>query len=142
MSSPEKFWQGLAHAIDRPQIFQDERFATREARIEHQDDLIVILGDIFRTKPRAYWCDRLKHEDVPHSPMYDTSEALEDEQARHLQLLVSAHHPTLGEFKTVRSPVSYDGVRPLDVVPPPLLGEHSEQIRKELPQAIAARSAS
>ncbi len=38
MSSPEKFWQGLANAIERPDMFQDPRFASREARIEHQED--------------------------------------------------------------------------------------------------------
>lgn len=132
MSSPEKFWQGLANAISRPDIFKDERFSTREGRIDNQDQLIVMLGKIFKTKPRAAWCTRLEAEDVPHAPMYDSSEALEDEQAKHLQLLVSGIHPALGVFKTVRSPVSYDGVRPLEVVPPPLLDEHSVQIRKEL----------
>ena len=40
MSSPEKFWQGLANAIDRPQLFQDPRFATREARIQNQEAII------------------------------------------------------------------------------------------------------
>jgi crotonobetainyl-CoA:carnitine CoA-transferase CaiB-like acyl-CoA transferase len=124
MSSPEKFWQGLANAIERPDIFQDPRFATREARIANQDALIGVLGGLFRARTREQWCTRLLHEDVPHAPMYDTSEALQDPQAQHLQLLVSAQHPTMGEFRTVRSPVSFDGERALDVRPPPTLGEH------------------
>ena len=128
MSSPEKFWQGLANAIEKPDIFHDPRFATREARIEHQEDLIDVLGALFAKKPRMDWCRRLLAEDVPHSPMYDTSEALEDPQAKHLQLLVSAPHATMGEFKTVRSPVSFDGVRSLEVRPPPALGEHNAEI--------------
>lgn len=132
MSSPEKFWQGLANAIERPDLFKDARFASREARIEHQEVLIDVLGERFRQHPRDVWCQRLEAEDVPHAPMYDTSEALEDPQARHLQLLVSGQHPTLGEFRTVRSPVSYDGERALEVVPPPLLGEHDEEVRQQL----------
>lgn len=132
MSSPEKFWQGLANAIERPDLFKDPRFASREARIEHQEVLIDVLGERFRQHPRDVWCQRLEAEDVPHAPMYDTSEALEDPQARHLQLLVSGQHPTLGEFRTVRSPVSYDGERALEVVPPPLLGEHDEEVRRQL----------
>lgn len=135
MSSPEKFWQGLANAIERPDIFKDERFATREGRIAHQDALIVLLGEIFQGQPRTVWCTRLEREDVPHAPMYDTSEALDDAQARHLQLLITGVHPTLGEFKTVRSPVSFDAQRPLDVMAPPLLGEHSEEIRRSLQRA-------
>ena len=138
MSSPEKFWQGLANAIERPDIFQDPRFATREARIANQDALIELLGGIFRARTREQWCTRLLAEDVPHAPMYDTSEALEDPQAQHLQLLVSARHATMGEFRTVRPPVSFDGQRTLGVRPPPTLGEHNA----ELAAMLAARTAS
>ncbi|WP_420996115.1 CaiB/BaiF CoA transferase family protein [Cupriavidus sp. 30B13] len=132
MSSPEKFWQGLANAIERPALFTDARFASREQRIANQEALIDLLGGLFRQRTRAQWCERLQAEDVPHAPMYDTSEALEDPQARHLQLLVTGTHPTLGEFKTVRSPVSFDGERPLEVTAPPLLGEHNDEVRAAL----------
>jgi crotonobetainyl-CoA:carnitine CoA-transferase CaiB-like acyl-CoA transferase len=132
MSSPEKFWQGLANAIDRPDMFQDPRFASREARIEHQEDIIALLSGIFATRTRTDWCNRLLAEDVPHAPMYGTDEALDDPQARHLQLLVSARHATMGEFRTVRPPVSFDGERSLAVRPPPTLGEHNSEIDEML----------
>jgi crotonobetainyl-CoA:carnitine CoA-transferase CaiB-like acyl-CoA transferase len=132
MSSPEKFWQGLATAIEQPRLFEDPRFASREARIENQETLIQLLGERFATQPRDEWCRRLQREDVPNAPMYDTSEALEDPQARHLQLMTSAEHPVMGLFRTVRSPVSFDGERALKVRPPPTLGEHNEEIREEL----------
>ncbi|WP_059410891.1 CaiB/BaiF CoA transferase family protein [Cupriavidus basilensis] len=138
MSSPEKFWQGLANAIERPALFTDARFATREQRIANQQALIDLLGELFRQRTRAQWCERLQAEDVPHAPMYDTSEALEDPQARHLQLLVTGTHPTLGEFRTVRSPVSFDGERALDVMAPPLLGEHNEEVRAALARTRGA----
>lgn len=130
MSSPEKFWQGLANAIEHRDIFTDARFSTREARIQHQEDLIELLGSAFSTRSRNEWCQRLRDEDVPHAPMYDTSEALEDPQARHLELRVTVPHRRLGEFSTVRSPVSFDGQRALDVVPPPELDEHGDEIRR------------
>ncbi|MGZ8260147.1 MAG: CaiB/BaiF CoA transferase family protein, partial [Caldimonas sp.] len=115
MSSPEKFWQGLANAIEQPDLFADQRFATREARIDHQEDLIALLGERFKRRPRAEWCERLQRLDVPHAPMYDTSEALVDPQALHLELTASAEHPVMGLFRTVRSPVSFDGERALEV---------------------------
>jgi crotonobetainyl-CoA:carnitine CoA-transferase CaiB-like acyl-CoA transferase len=131
MSSPEKFWQGLANAIEQPDLFADARFATREARIEHQEALIALLGARFRKRTRADWCERLERLDVPHAPMYDTSEALVDPQAVHLQLTAQAEHPVMGLFRTVRSPVSFDGERALDVRPPPMLGEHGDEIRRD-----------
>ncbi|QHJ00220.1 CoA transferase [Xylophilus rhododendri] len=135
MSSPEKFWQGLARAIERPALFQDPRFADRNARIAHQEELIVLLSDLFRARDRADWCERLQAEDVPHAPMYDTSEALEDPQAKHMEIEIEGHHPEIGRWRTVRSPVSFDGVRDRQVTPPPTLGEHDAEIRA----ALAAR---
>ena len=128
MSSPEKFWQGLADAIEQPELFKDPRFADRSARIAHQEDLILLLGDIFRQQPRDRWCERLEARDVPHAPMYDTHEALEDPQARHLELEVSAPHPDGGRWHTIRSPVSFDGQRALDITAPPLLGADNRDI--------------
>ena len=132
MSSPEKFWQGLATAIEQPDLFTDARFATRDARIANQETLIALLGERFTRRTRDDWCARLQAEDVPHAPMYDTSEALNDPQAIHLQMTTQAMHPVMGLFRTVRSPVSFDGQRALDVRPPPMLGEHNDEIRASL----------
>jgi len=137
MSSPEKFWKGLAVVIGQPDLFSDARFATRQDRIANQEELIRVLGAAFATRTRDEWCRLLQAQDVPNSPIYDSSEALEDPQARHLQLLISAEHPTLGTFRTVRSPVSFDGQRALEVVPPPLLGANNAEIRQSLAHARA-----
>ncbi|ANN75914.1 CaiB/BaiF CoA transferase family protein [Bordetella flabilis] len=132
MSSPEKFWRGLAEAIERPTLFDDPAFRTREDRIANHEALIALLRGVFKTRTRSQWCERLQAGDVPHAPMYDASEALNDPQARHLELEVATRHPVMGEFRTVRSPVSFDGVRPTTVTAPPTLGEHTEEILAEL----------
>jgi crotonobetainyl-CoA:carnitine CoA-transferase CaiB-like acyl-CoA transferase len=135
MSSPEKFWQGLANAIENPQLLQEPQFSSRDQRIANQEILIKVLGEHFKRRPRAQWCERLKAEDVPHSPMYDAAEVLADPQVQHLQLLTEAQHPVMGSFRTIRSPVSFDGERAMEVTAPPTLGEHNEEIRKELGDA-------
>jgi crotonobetainyl-CoA:carnitine CoA-transferase CaiB-like acyl-CoA transferase len=131
MSSPPKFWEGLARAIERPTLFEDPLYADREARIRHQDKLIELLTGIFRTQPRAEWCRRLEALDVPHAPMYDTDEVPADPQAKHLQLFVDAPHPAHPgqRWRTVRSPLSFDGERALEVTAPPLLGDHDALLR-------------
>lgn len=139
MSSPEKFWRGLVQAIERPELLEDPRFSTREGRIRNQDELIEILGEAFAAHPRAYWCARLEAQDVPHAPMYDTSEVLEDPQVKHLQLEVETEHPTVGRWRTVRSPVSYDGQRPVEVTAPPTLGEHNDAVLGAVRERLAAR---
>jgi crotonobetainyl-CoA:carnitine CoA-transferase CaiB-like acyl-CoA transferase len=134
MSSPEKFWQGLANAMERPDIFEDERFASRPGRIAHQDALIELLGGIFKGRTRDDWCNRLVAQDVPHAPMYRTDEVPDDPQAQHLQLFVDTHHPVMGPSRTVRSPLSFDGERCLDVSAPPTLGEHNARYANGWPQ--------
>ncbi|MBV6659716.1 CoA transferase [Pseudomonas yamanorum] len=136
MSSPEKFWQGLANAIEHPDLFQDPLYGDRSQRIKNQERLIVLLGNRFKRFDRDEWCRRLEEEDVPHAPMYNTSEALKDPQAKHLQLEISAPHPQRGEWRSVRSPVSFDGERSLEVTAPPILGEYDAQIREKYGAAM------
>ncbi len=72
----------------------------------------------------------LEKEGVPYAPVYDSSEALEDRQAKYLGIEVSARHPEMGNFRTVRFPVSFDGQTLSEVTAPPTLGEHDAALRK------------
>ena len=132
MSSPEKFWEGLLAATGQEQLGRDPRFSERPGRIRHQDDLIAHFTPVFRGRTRDDWCALLLHHEVPHSPAYDSDEALEDPQAQHLRLKVSAPSRVSGTFTTVRAPYNFDGEPELNVVPPPVLDEHGADIRAEL----------
>ena len=132
LSSPPKFWEGLATAVGMPELLADPRFAERPARIQNQQALIDILTPVFATRSREAWCAALLENEVPHSPAYDSDEALEDPQARHLQIAVEAEHPQMGPFRTVRPPYSFDGEADLSVLPPPTLDEHGAEIRLEI----------
>ncbi len=132
LSSPPKFWEGLVAAAGMPELLADTRFAERAARIQNQQALIDTLTPVFATRTRQAWCDALLANEVPHSPAYDSDEALEDPQARHLHIAVEAEHPEMGPFKTVRPPYSFDGEPDLSVLPPPTLDEHGAEIREEL----------
>lgn len=132
LSSPSKFWLGLLKATGREKLVDDPRFSERLERIKHQDDLIEILTPVFKTDTRDSWAERLEAAEVPYSPAYDSNEALDDPQARHLKIAVTAEHPTMGKFTTVRAPYSFDGEPELDVLPPPVLDEHGAEIRAEL----------
>jgi crotonobetainyl-CoA:carnitine CoA-transferase CaiB-like acyl-CoA transferase len=132
MSSPVKFWEGLVASVEMPELLTDPRFAERLSRIDHQDEMIEILTPVFKTRTRDEWCERLLSNEVPHSPAYDADEALEDPQAKHLNIAVETTHPEMGPFKTVRPPYSFDGEPELNVMAPPVLDEHGDEIRAEL----------
>lgn len=141
LSSPTKFWDSLLAATGQQRLNDDPRFAERLARIQHQDELIAVFTPIFRQKDRAEWCALLDAHEVPFSPAYDANEALEDPQARHLQIKVSAEHPEMGTFTTVRAPYNFDGQPELDIVPPPTLDEHGAEIRAELAREQSGQAA-
>ena len=138
MSSPTKFWEGLLAATGQGQLADDPRFAERLERIKHQDDLIALFTPIFRGRTRDDWCATLQENGVPFSPAYDSNEALEDPQARHLKLKVDAPSSELGTFTTVRAPYNFDGAPELEVSPPPVLDEHGDELRAELARRKAS----
>lgn len=138
LSSPAKFWDGLLEATGQQALAGDPRFSERLQRIEHQDELIEIFTPVFKTLSRDAWCDKLLAAEVPHSPAYDSDEALSDPQAEHLRIAIEAPQADLGTFTTVRAPYNFDGEAELDVVPPPRLDEHGEEIRTELARAKAS----
>ncbi len=127
MSSPPKFWENLAEAVGQPKMLERPAFATREARIAHYEDVHAFLAPIFATRPRAAWCAELARLEVPHAPVADSREVLDSPQAKHLELMVSAPGPQ-GEFRTIRSPLSFDGERSLTVTAPPVLGADNATI--------------
>lgn len=127
MSSPPKFWQNLAEAVGQPDMLQLSAFADRNARIAHYEDVVAHLAPIFASRPRAEWLATLRRLEVPSAPVATSVEVLEDEQAKHLQLEISTPGP-MGEFRTIRSPISFDGQRSLSVTAPPLLGQDNEAI--------------
>ena len=137
MSSPDKFWKGMLNATGQQHLASDPRFAERLDRIRHQDDLIEILTPVFRTATRDAWCARFEENEVPYSPAYDSDEALEDPQAKHLHIAVTVPHVERGDFTTVRAPYSFDGAPDLDLTPPPLLDQHGDEIRTELAKTKA-----
>jgi crotonobetainyl-CoA:carnitine CoA-transferase CaiB-like acyl-CoA transferase len=104
------------------------QFATRDARIANYEAVVAFLAPLFATRDRDAWCARLLEHEVPHSAVLTSDEALASPQIRHLEMETSAEHPEMGRFRTIRSPVSFDGERALEVKPPPVLGEHNEAV--------------
>ncbi|MDF0597642.1 CaiB/BaiF CoA transferase family protein [Psychromarinibacter halotolerans] len=129
LSSPEKFWTELLAAIERPDLNDDPRFDSRMKRVDHHDELIAELRPVFVRKTRDEWSALLDKHDVPFAPIYTLAEALEGEQAKHLEVLQTVTHPEMGEIRMIRNPITYDGDRRFSAGPPPTLDEHGAELR-------------
>ena len=128
MSSPPKFWENLATAVGQPDMLSLPMFESREARIANYENVIGFLAPIFKTRDRQTWCNMLRELEVPHAPVNTSQEAIESEQAKALQLCVEDPNGPHGVFRTIRSPVTFDGERALEVTAPPVLGAHDEEL--------------
>jgi crotonobetainyl-CoA:carnitine CoA-transferase CaiB-like acyl-CoA transferase len=132
LSSLGKFWEGLARSVERPDLLEDPRFATRLDRVEHVEELQELLGAEFRKRSRAHWLRILEANDVPHAPVYTFAEVFEDPQTRHLGLRLDLEHPTEGKVGTVAPPVRFSITPWGHLAPPPTLGQHTHDVLGEL----------
>ncbi|MFA5963373.1 MAG: CoA transferase [Sphingomonas sp.] len=130
-SSVQKFWEGLLRVIERPELAEDERFATPADRTKHYPELRAILVDIFAARPRAEWTKRLAAEGVPGAPVNRVDEVALDPQVRHLGTFARTIHPDMGEVIGVKSPIRLDGVRRDDPPAPPVLNADADAIATE-----------
>jgi formyl-CoA transferase len=132
LSSQSKFWEGLLTTIGRPELAQDPRFTTRDARIRNFVELTHALGDSIVTQPRAHWMALLEANDVPFAPVHNIEDVPDDPQVRHLGTFHTMKHPTEGDIVAIHRPVTIDGAREAHRLPAPTLGEHSAAVLTEL----------
>jgi formyl-CoA transferase len=123
--------QELCVVLGLEDLSQDPRFADNASRIEHGEELKALLTQGFRKKTSAEWLRDLESIDFLCSPVSTLEQALDDPQVRHNQMVIEFDHPQ-GRVRAVGSPVKLVDTPAAVRIPPPLLGEHNDQILGEL----------
>jgi formyl-CoA transferase len=93
MSVPEKFWTGLLQVLERPDLADDPRFSSREARVANYDALDAELKSITQTRPRDHWLRLLEQHDIPHGPLNTVADLFDDPQIAHMGLVGEVEAP-------------------------------------------------
>jgi crotonobetainyl-CoA:carnitine CoA-transferase CaiB-like acyl-CoA transferase len=128
----ERQWRRLCDALGVPELAADPRFATNGRRVANRDILRPLLAERFESATSADWLGRLDAAEVPCGPIRDLVEAFEAPQARARRMRVELDHPRLGRIDQVGSAVSLSATPATIRRPPPLLGEHADEILDEL----------
>ncbi|HYM18313.1 MAG TPA: CoA transferase [Micropepsaceae bacterium] len=132
LSSPTKFWEGLAKTAGHPEWKEDERFKTKRDRQKNYNVLHALLAEIFRAKDRDYWLARLKENDVPSAPIYTLDQVFADPQVKHLGLIREVPHKKLGHVSLVGGGITLSETPTEIRSVAPDHGQHTEEILKRI----------
>ena len=107
---------------------EDARFATNAKRVENRAELTRILSEITAKRTTRDWVEALEAAGVPNGPINDIKQAFEEPQALARGLRFELPHPKAGKVALVRSPMRFSATPVEHRLPPPLLGEHTEEV--------------
>lgn len=127
----QRFFEKLCDALDVDWV-SDERFATIEARMANQDALDATIAQHCNKMTAEELVERLVAADVLTAPVHSVGQVVEDPQVRHNEMIVTTEHSTLGPVDVTGVPIHFGGTPGAVSLPPPRLGEHTEELLAEL----------
>ena len=129
MCAKEKFYRSLVRIMGAPELADDPRFGTFEARMENREALSAALKELSRTRATAEWLAVLRGE-VPCAPVNTVAQAVLDDQVTEGEMVLETQHPQLGAVRQLASPIKVSGVTPPRRIGP-ALGEHTDQVLRD-----------
>jgi len=122
----------LCELLGKPELGTDENFSTNSARVQNREEIIAMLADIFKTACVSEWLQKLDKAEIPCGPINNFEQVFSMPQVRERGMLVEMEHPTIGKLPLVGSPLKMSATPVEYRLPPPLMGEHTEQVLRDL----------
>jgi crotonobetainyl-CoA:carnitine CoA-transferase CaiB-like acyl-CoA transferase len=115
-----------------PELPLDARFARNADRVRHRDALTPVLSEIFKTRSKQAWLSALEAAKVPCGAINNLAEVFADPQVNARDMTVNMPHPLSDDLRLVGSPLKMSATPVRYRRPPPLLGEHTDEVLTEL----------
>ncbi|MDP2954760.1 MAG: CoA transferase, partial [Chloroflexota bacterium] len=128
----QRHWPNFCKALGIESLEKDPRYATIDARGDNAPQLIATLDQMFATRPRNEWIQRLEAVDIPCGPVQDYAELARDPQLLVNDYVVDFDHPTAGPIKYVGLPVRLSQTPGKIRMGAPEFGQHTEEVLLEI----------
>jgi len=115
-----------------PEVGEDSRFLDNSARLENRQACVDAIAPAIRKKTTAEWIATLEPIGVPCGPINRLDQVYADPQVRHRGLRIDVPHPLAGTVPLVANPIKYSRTPIAYDMPPPLLGQHTEEVLSSL----------
>jgi len=124
----ERQWPRFCAAIGRPELADDRRFVDNAARLAHRAELRDLLVAVFAGGASAEWLARLEAAEVPCGPINDLAAVFRDPQVLARRMVETVEHPTIGPVRMTGVPFKLSATPAAVRTPPPLLGQHTDEV--------------
>jgi len=133
-ANKQEQFEAVCQVLGHPDWAQDPRFIDRHARLQHRDALRHLMEGAMEAKPAGEWWQLLNEAGVPAGPVYSVPQALGHPQVEQRGMIATFKNaPGVGrDIRVVRTGFKLNGEPPSVDTPPPLLGQHSDEILAEL----------
>jgi crotonobetainyl-CoA:carnitine CoA-transferase CaiB-like acyl-CoA transferase len=128
----DNLYRKFCEAAGCAELASDPRFETNGKRVENRVELTRLLGEIFRKRSKKDWVELLDAAGVPNGPINDIAQVFAEPQVKARGVRIEVEHPVAGRLPMVASPMRFSGTPLEHKRPPPLLGEHTEEVLREL----------
>jgi CoA:oxalate CoA-transferase len=128
----DKLWAQYCKILGREELIDHPKFKTNPLRCDHRTEMNAILEVEMAKKTAREWCNIFEKERIPYSPINNLQQICEDAHIAHRQMLVEVDQPIVGKMKICASPLKLSETPGEVYAPAPMLGEHSEQVLRDL----------
>jgi len=128
----------FCECLGREDLAVDSRFKTNALRVENREVLIPLIAAKIALRPAGEWLQTLERSGIPCGPVNTVDNVFADPQTKARDMLIEVPHPTIGPLKLAGSPLKLASLDQPPRRPPPLLGEHTDQVLASLLQMSAA----